>query len=146
MKCSIMLHFIRVYAVKVKRSSDKRIQCYLKIITWHPRYVQWTIPSLVYQTKRKNPLVYKGLSFEKCYHHLINGDRMFLLLSSVLNKLLWSSIFEPQHEISNNVVCATSKASDHPAHKSSLIRACFSRLNVLWLLSCWLNIILCFLA
>ena len=31
---------------------------------------------------------------------------------------------EPVHEISNNVVCATSKASDQPAHtRSSLIRA-----------------------
>ena len=25
-------------------------------------------------------------------------------------------IYEPRHEISNNVVCATSKASDQPAH------------------------------
>ena len=32
---------------------------------------------------------------------------------------------EPVHEISNNVVhvCATSKASDQPAHTRSLIRA-----------------------
>ena len=30
---------------------------------------------------------------------------------------------EPRHEISNNVVCATSKASDQPAHTHSLIRA-----------------------
>ena len=49
--------------------------------------------------------------------------------------------FEPQHEISNNVVCATSKASDQPAHMRSLIRAFASRLNILWLLSYWLNII-----
>ena len=35
--------------------------------------------------------------------------------------------FEPWHEISNNVVCATSKASDQPAHMSSLIRAFASR-------------------
>ena len=28
---------------------------------------------------------------------------------------------EPQHEISNNVVCATSKASDQPAHMGSLM-------------------------
>ena len=28
---------------------------------------------------------------------------------------------EPRHEISNNVVCATSKASDQPAHTRSLI-------------------------
>ena len=30
--------------------------------------------------------------------------------------------FEPVHKISNNVVCATSKVSDQPAHKCSLIR------------------------
>ena len=29
---------------------------------------------------------------------------------------------EPVYEISNNVVCATSKALDQPAHKRSLIR------------------------
>ena len=40
-------------------------------------------------------------------------------------------IIEPRHEISNNVVCATSKASDHPAHMRSLIRAFTSRLNIL---------------
>ena len=34
---------------------------------------------------------------------------------------------EPRHEISNNVVCATSKASDQPAHTRSLIRAFPSR-------------------
>ena len=37
------------------------------------------------------------------------------------------------HEISNNVVCATSKGSDQPAHVRSLIRAFASpsRLNIL---------------
>ena len=40
-------------------------------------------------------------------------------------------LIEPQHEISNNVVCATSKASDQPAHTRSLIRAFTSRLNIL---------------
>ena len=43
--------------------------------------------------------------------------------------------FEPVHEISNNVVSATSKASDQPAHTRSLIRAFASRLNILRLLS-----------
>ena len=33
---------------------------------------------------------------------------------------------EPVHEISNNVVCATSKASDQPAHTRSLIKDCLS--------------------
>ena len=39
--------------------------------------------------------------------------------------------YEPVHDISNNVVCATSKASDQPAHKRSLIRAFASRLSIL---------------
>ena len=40
-------------------------------------------------------------------------------------------LFEPVHEISNNLVCATSKASDQPAHTRSLIRAFASRLSIL---------------
>ena len=43
--------------------------------------------------------------------------------------------FEPQHEISNNVVRVTSKASYQSAHTRSLIRAFASRLNILWILS-----------
>ena len=39
--------------------------------------------------------------------------------------------YEPVHEISNNVVCAISKASDQPAHTRSLIRAFASRLSIL---------------
>ena len=45
------------------------------------------------------------------------------------------------YEISNNVVRATSKGSNQPAHTRSLIRAFASCLNILWLLSYWRNII-----
>ena len=38
---------------------------------------------------------------------------------------------EPRHESSNNVVCATSKASDQPAHTRSLIRTIACRLIIL---------------
>ena len=38
---------------------------------------------------------------------------------------------EPWHDISNNVVCATSRGSDQPAHTRSLIRAFDGRLNIL---------------
>ena len=41
------------------------------------------------------------------------------------------AIHEPRHEISNNVVCATSKSSDQPAHTRRLIRAVASCLNIL---------------
>ena len=44
--------------------------------------------------------------------------------------ILMVNVIEPRHEISNNVVCATSKASDQPAHKRSLIRAFAGRLNI----------------
>ena len=40
-------------------------------------------------------------------------------------------IYKLQHEISNNVVCATSKASDQPMRMHSLIRAFASPLNIL---------------
>ena len=55
-------------------------------------------------------------------------------------KHLWRNSFEfgllvieemSLDEISNNVVCATSKASDQLAHTGSLIRAFASHLNIL---------------
>ena len=51
-----------------------------------------------------------------------------------------SHVYELRHVISNNVVCATSKCSDQPAHTGRLIRAFASRLNILWVLSYWTNI------
>ena len=44
-------------------------------------------------------------------------------------KLPFNRKFEPRHEISNNVVCATSKVSDQPGHTRSLIRTFVSRLK-----------------
>ena len=44
---------------------------------------------------------------------------------------VWFSTYEPRHEISNNVVCATSKGSDQPAHTRRLIRAFAGHLNIL---------------
>ena len=38
---------------------------------------------------------------------------------------------EPWHELSNNVVCTTSKGSDQPAHTRRLFRAFACRLNIL---------------
>ena len=50
---------------------------------------------------------------------------------SPLSYIFQDLSFEPVHEISNNVVCGTSKASDQPAHTRSLIRAFASRLSFL---------------
>ena len=54
-------------------------------------------------------------------YHLVyrDGVRLTLLL-----------IFEPRHEVSNNVVCATSKGFNQTAHMRSLIRAFASCLNI----------------
>ena len=43
----------------------------------------------------------------------------------------WVLIFEPQHEITNNVLCSTHKCSDQPAYMRSPVRAFASRLNIL---------------
>ena len=56
-------------------------------------------------------------------------------------KHFMTHVNEPVHEITNNVVCVTSKASDQPVHTRSLIRAFASRLSIVWLLSYWLNTI-----
>ena len=39
--------------------------------------------------------------------------------------------FEPRHKISNDVECATNKASDQPVHMHRLIRGFASRLRIL---------------
>ena len=46
-------------------------------------YVQWTIPSLLYLIRRKNPLVYKGLIIEEgkqvfIYSYLVGQDAYIL--------------------------------------------------------------------
>ena len=59
-----------------------------------------------------------------------SGDAAAVIIGIVLCAPRLSA-FEPRHEISNNVVGATSKGSDQPAHTRSLIRAFASRLNIL---------------
>ena len=64
-----------------------------------------------------------------------NGCNIKSLFDSNMHAHLPEIRNEPAHEISNNVVCATSKTSDQPAHTRSLIRAFASRLNILGVLS-----------
>ena len=70
----------------------------------------------LYQLKLTVPLLRKNALFTHTYP---------LALRAILFNI------EPVHEISNNLVCATSKASDQPAHTRSLIRAFASRLIIL---------------
>ena len=62
----------------------------------------------------------------KCAQIYINNK-----IKSFIMLIVSCLIIEPRHEISNNVVCATSKASDQPVHMRSLIRGFASRLNIL---------------
>ena len=89
-----------------------------------------------------------GKVIKRCAYKLRKREKTTFWLIAFCQYLnLWyfwiwfEDINEPVHEISNNVVYVTSKASDQPAHTRSLIRAFASRLSTLWLLSYWLNII-----
>ena len=94
-----------------------------------------TFFKLLYAISHKTEhLTWRHKNFLAIYRDVKQGDGLCRLLFNIF-------IYEPQHEISNNVVCATSKASDQPTHIRSLIRAFDSRLNILWVLSYWLNII-----
>ena len=66
-------------------------------------------------------------------------DNSYISYSDVhFSKLLPNGpfiLYEPWHGFSKNVVWATSKASDQPAHTRSLIRAFASRLSIIWVLS-----------
>ena len=78
-------------------------------------------------------MVHRALS-DKAYLSLgllspLNSHMLNYIIVCILTFM--SRIYEPRHEISNNVVCAISKASDQPAHMRSLIRAFASRLNIL---------------
>ena len=67
-------------------------------------------------------------------HMYVHGSKnMSYDASTILEAKSFSraSIYESRHEISNNVVCATSKGSDQPVHMRSLNRAFASRLNIL---------------
>ena len=81
-----------------------------------------------------------------CTAAVLHRSQYYLITKSVPSYLIYQAMLEavhnwPWHEISNNVVCATSKASYQPAHARSLIRAFDNRLNKLMVLIYCLNII-----
>ena len=66
-----------------------------------------------------------------CFRKFSDHDFGRGLLSSCCIVFGGCSIIELVHLIFNNMVCATSKASDQPAHTHKLIRAFASRLSIL---------------
>ena len=96
----------------------------------------------------KRTISWRSGTFEHLQHNFcpINMKNIFLNSQPYLKAWPHPShpwqILEPVHEISNNVVNATSKGPDQPAHMRSLIRAFARRLNFLWVLSYCLKIIM----
>ena len=82
-------------------------------------------------------LIRKGVCFDRYSGKYIGGQVGTIVLVDIYADRPRASIYsflnknEPVHEISNNVVCATSRASDQPAHTRSLIRAFASHLSIL---------------
>ena len=87
-------------------------------------------------------MVFMKEFFEKSNFEKKSADKKFEKLPT-MQRLDYSTCRNNklQHEISINVVCVTSKASQQPTHMPTLIRAFASHLNILWVLSYWLNII-----
>ena len=106
-------------------------------ILWIISY--WATPFGVSMLKRRVPWWFQNMM----YHYVLLSVHLILSISVPTYTVRW---YEQRHEFSNNVVCATSKGSDQPAHMRSLIRAYASRLNILWILSFWPNIIWSFYA
>ena len=65
------------------------------------------------------------------FTRLSKGIKSFEIKMHTLCLSIKIRLNEPVHEISNNVVCANSKASDQPARMGSLIRVFASRLSIL---------------
>ena len=118
--CSVSSLTVKEYLSDYSKGSDQteRMIWGFAGCTYH--IVGNLISQLIYVLARNKKMNYALLSV---------GLNFFINLRA----FVW--IYEPVHEISNNVVCATSKASDQPAQSRSLIRAFASRLNILWVLS-----------
>ena len=83
---------------------------------------------------RASTVLYKEQNLERRFGQLTVYKPLLakaIVCSRAGEYVVVNLLFEPQHEISNNVVCATTNASDQPAQTRSLIRAFGSRLNIL---------------
>ena len=155
MKCGILLNFIKTAMfAKMKKQTSSGIltEVHLNLeIRICNRLGMYNEPF------QANCLIPDGRfhQFKKFFfnlHWMMKNIRLFNVCEAQsIFKKYWTLFVkekptEPWHENSNDVVCATSKASDQPVHMRSLIRAFASRLNILWLSIYWLNILCSFYA
>ena len=107
------------------------------VVCWWPLQTVWTqsrtdqTSVLIWiQTIWHTDAVSERIFSKKLILKKVSRRQKHEKLPSMQRVKIWL-IIEPVHEISNNVVWATSKASDQPAHTRSLIRAFASRLSIL---------------
>ena len=112
-----------------------------------PRLDETSLQSFYQHESKTNLLSYRNnlinIKFDCCqFRYFIfqltnnkGADQRVQMRSLVLTFVVHKyRRFEPCHQISNKVVCATIKMSDQPAHMCSLIRAfasCMKRLRIL---------------
>ena len=65
---------------------------------------------------------------DEMLHDVVFHQGLYTVCLHIINLLRKN--YEPVHEISNNLVCATSKGLDQPADTRSLIRTFARRLNI----------------
>ena len=84
-----------------------------------------------YHSNRKSRINARLLHFGYCSKKLVKSNFYFLTSKGGGGKIAYKCTypFEPRREISNNAICATSKASDQPAQTRRLIRTFTTRLK-----------------
>ena len=112
---------MREQMTKIRKTKGQETMDTIKYHTWFPSGL-FIYYMMLYHFQIHH--VIKNIFFPQKLHELKLDQRN---IKSII------FIFEPVHEISNKMVCATSKASDQPAQSSSLIRAFASCLGILWL-------------
>ena len=113
-----------------------------KLAIWHKNFENIKIESVIHYSRLFSDqiklLMQKGASgsiYQNlcCRHFRCDFDVAYIVVDWIqsLKQFYINVSYEPVHEISNNVVCATSKASDQPAHTHSLIRDFACHFNIL---------------
>ena len=128
---------------QVKHSTNEPLYSFLRVLISYASCRLSNNPNshlAGYQTTQTlNLPIYKCYILAGIYYHSQRGWTGGQKINNNNENSAPEKLNEPWHEISNNVVCATSKCSDQPAHMRSLIRAFARRLNILRGLSYWMN-------
>ena len=150
---TLLVCILTTVLVVEQRRSGGNVPFNTLVVSWLPRFKRGKFPyfinrALIKNHKKMMPAISRDnvlvIWSEKSGSSIKDIDMAFFRatviglsrpvggsLYSIAAVALLRFIYEPWHEISNNVVCATDKCSDQPAHTRRLIKAFASRLNIL---------------